>query len=729
MGSTGCGKFVAVWSCVALALAAALGFAPQAFADEAAVAADSGIITIQATPQGANSNGWSASVSYAKPVAGAPAQFTITADGGPNGSGSYQYQQGFIYKYDPYVWVFDPSFGASTPYQDSNVLSYQFVGAGRYDYQFQVRDTQTNLYQRFAFTIDVEGEGFIDADERAREIVAECLPEGNVDDYETALVLHDWIIDNVSYDYTYRNLGVDRALAGMAVTCEGYHAAYVKLLETAGLKTGRITDGGHVWTAVQMDGDWYHVDTTHDDVKDSLSDVTVPGTLSKDQQAHLLFGLDDATMMLANPSYTGPTAGYEANSLENNYFIRTGDILEWSDPIADQILQKLNQKVTSFKLKAANAAWPQPTYKNPINNLVAYELNRCTWSTDNQASDAIVRVGYADDYFNVEAFAVLSGAPSVASSLTYNGSSQVGVAVPDAGKYVVSGTARATNAGTYTATVTPAAGYAWDEAGNREPRSYRWSIAPVPLSSSKVTLSGIQPSYDYTGAAVKPAPQLTYNGAALRNGVDYTVSYASNVNAGTATVTITGKGNFQGIRKAAFSIKGSSASAGSGQPPATGGTADKPASTTKPSAPTATESKAAWKKSGSRWWYRHADGTYTRDGWERINGAWYHFDKAGWMQTGWLKTGGRWYYLSSSGAMKTGWLKTGGTWYYLRSSGAMATGWYKVGGTWYWSNSSGAMGASRWVGNYYLKASGAMATNQWIGRYHVNASGLWDKTR
>ncbi|MFR7403454.1 MAG: hypothetical protein ACLUW6_02060 [Coriobacteriaceae bacterium] len=33
-------------------------------------------------------------------------------------------------------------------------------------------------------------------------------------------MLHDWIIDNVSYDRTYRNIGVDRALAGMAVTCE-----------------------------------------------------------------------------------------------------------------------------------------------------------------------------------------------------------------------------------------------------------------------------------------------------------------------------------------------------------------------------------------------------------------------------------------------------------------------------------------------------------------------------
>ena len=106
-------------------------------------------------------------------------------------------------------------------------------------------------------------------------------------------------------------------------------------------------------------------------MKDSLSDATAPGTLSKEQQAHLLFGPDDATMALANLSYAGSTPGYEANSLENNYFIRTGDILEWSDPIADLILLKLNQKEASSKVKATNAARPQPTYRNPINDLVA----------------------------------------------------------------------------------------------------------------------------------------------------------------------------------------------------------------------------------------------------------------------------------------------------------------------------------------------------------------------
>ena len=94
-----------------------------------------------------------------------------------------------------------------------------------------------------------------------------------------------------------------------------------------------------------------------------------------------------------------------------------------------------------------------------------------------------------------------------------------------------------------------------------------------------------------------------------------------------------------------------------------------------------------WIRDGNRWWYRHADGSYTTNGWEVINGAWYYFDGAGWMVTGWLKRPSGWYYLTGSGAMATGWVQLGSTWYYL--------------------NESGTMQADTWIGNNYVDGSGA----------------------
>lgn len=98
----------------------------------------------------------------------------------------------------------------------------------------------------------------------------------------------------------------------------------------------------------------------------------------------------------------------------------------------------------------------------------------------------------------------------------------------------------------------------------------------------------------------------------------------------------------------------------------------------------------SWIQSNGRWWFKHNDGSYTSNGWEKINRTWYHFDNSGWMQTGWVKDGS-WYYLDGSGAMKTGWLKDNGSWYYLQDSGAMKTGWMKVSGKWYYAYSSGAL--------------------------------------
>ena len=62
-----------------------------------------------------------------------------------------------------------------------------------------------------------------------------------------------------------------------------------------------------------------------------------------------------------------------------------------------------------------------------------------------------------------------------------------------------------------------------------------------------------------------------------------------------------------------------------------------------------------WIRSGSRWWYKHSDGSYTKNNWEKIGGKWYFFDSEGWMKVGWLQTSdGKWYYLNSTtGEMNT----------------------------------------------------------------------------
>jgi hypothetical protein len=61
-------------------------------------------------------------------------------------------------------------------------------------------------------------------------------------------------------------------------------------------------------------------------------------------------------------------------------------------------------------------------------------------------------------------------------------------------------------------------------------------------------------SQTYTGSAITPAVTVSYNGKTLTNGTDYTIAYSNNVNVGTATITITGKGNYTGSKSTTFTI-------------------------------------------------------------------------------------------------------------------------------------------------------------------------------
>ena len=124
-------------------------------------------------------------------------------------------------------------------------------------------------------------------------------------------------------------------------------------------------------------------------------------------------------------------------------------------------------------------------------------------------------------------------------------------------------------------------------------------------------------------------------------------------------------------------------------------------------------SNGSWIQSNGRWWYKHSDGSYTKNGWEKINETWYYFDSEGWMKTGWFNEYGNWYYLDTSGAMKTGWCLISGSWYYLNTSGVMQTGLQTIEGKQYYLADSGAM-QTGWhnIGDdtYFFASSGARQT-------------------
>ena len=83
--------------------------------------------------------------------------------------------------------------------------------------------------------------------------------------------------------------------------------------------------------------------------------------------------------------------------------------------------------------------------------------------------------------------------------------------------------------------------------------SYTTDFKIVSCAIGQATCSRIA-DQTYTGDAIRPSFTVTYNNKTLVKGTDYTLSFKNNVNVGTATIIITGKGNFEGNKEITFKI-------------------------------------------------------------------------------------------------------------------------------------------------------------------------------
>lgn len=114
-----------------------------------------------------------------------------------------------------------------------------------------------------------------DAAQAEAERVVDELITSNMSDYEVVKTLHDYLVTHCDYDYRvdignmpFISHQAEGALLKGTAVCSGYAKAYEAMLDAAGIPNETITGyagGYHAWNLVQVDGQWYHVDTTWDD--------------------------------------------------------------------------------------------------------------------------------------------------------------------------------------------------------------------------------------------------------------------------------------------------------------------------------------------------------------------------------------------------------------------------------------------------------------------------------
>ena len=168
-------------------------------------------------------------------------------------------------------------------------------------------------------------------------------------------------------------------------------------------------------------------------------------------------------------------------------------------------------------------------------------INVGTYTATIQLGDATASVEYT-----IKAKDIADATVGTFAPMTYTGKAQTPVAAVTLEGYgEITGTwsevvnvddvATFTANGNYTGTVSAPTG-----------------MTPVELTQPVV--EGLVESYEYTGSTIEPKVTVKNGDTALVEGVDYTVTYSDNVEAGVGTVLITFIGNYSGTLTLTFEI-------------------------------------------------------------------------------------------------------------------------------------------------------------------------------
>ena len=209
-----------------------------------------------------------------------------------------------------------------------------------------------------------------------------------------------------------------------------------------------------------------------------------------------------------------------------------------------------------------SAIKPTITIKKNDTTLVAGTDYTISYDTNADVGEKYITITGAGEYtgtvvktFTITAKSMTSATVSEISAQTYTGSAiKPTITVKDGTKALVNGTdytvaySNNTKAGTATVKIKGKGNYTGTI-------TKTFTIKAKSMTSATVSAISAQ---TYKGSAIKPTITVKDGTKTLANGTDYTVAYSNNTKVGTATVKITGSGNYTGTITKTFTIKAKS---------------------------------------------------------------------------------------------------------------------------------------------------------------------------
>lgn len=197
-----------------------------------------------------------------------------------------------------------------------------------------------NSLRRITFSGDytLEEEEIIRRTELLNE-AAESWMKGmpqDADAYEKAKYLYEYLIGHTEYERGVADSqNICSVLLNGRSVCQGYAKTFQWLCQRAGvsalLATGRANGGGHAWTVIELDGEWYHVDPTWGDASYLGGEGAYPET------AYPAINYDYFCVTTKQIERTHELAQAQklpiCTAVENQYYRREGLYLETADPV------------------------------------------------------------------------------------------------------------------------------------------------------------------------------------------------------------------------------------------------------------------------------------------------------------------------------------------------------------------------------------------------------------
>ncbi|MBC6680276.1 fibronectin type III domain-containing protein [Zhenpiania hominis] len=273
------------------------------------------------------------------------------------------------------------------------------------------------------------------------------------------------------------------------------------------------------------------------EVMDQIDKLTAPDATSKTS-------IDDAITAAKNAR-----DAYAALAAEQQAKVTNLNKLE----SVEASISEAKVTYTNTQLEAASKIDPSDMTEAEAAQLAEAKDLMDTWLTEeeNAKLNADTLKAFNDTYNKYEEISMdLANARAAAiTAQTYTGKaiepevvlSDIGGKTIDTANYHVE-YKNNVNAGKATIVVTGENGYT----GRQE---IEFTINPASLTNATITVA----NQTYTGSALKPAITVKVGDNTVAAG-DYTVAYSNNTNAGTATVTVTGKDNYTGTATKTFTI-------------------------------------------------------------------------------------------------------------------------------------------------------------------------------